>query len=74
MSELAICAEFIAFHKKDPKGLRLGQHFCNLYIKESFSELYYAHDDKAKRIIIQWLSKHQYTTELPQIIDRENKK
>lgn len=52
----------------DPNAehLRLGQYFCNLFIKESTPALYYEGDDaKAGALIREWLERHQYTDNLP---------
>lgn len=51
----------------DAHHLRLGQYFCNLFVKESMPELYYeADDEKAKSLICKWLERHQYTDNLPE--------
>jgi hypothetical protein len=66
--------KFVESYKCDAEAqahLRLGQYFCNTYIKESFPELYYESDDNvAAEIIEKWLADHQYTEELPEPIDR----
>lgn len=51
-------------------GLRLGQYFCNFYIKESWSYLYYAEHENAIKIIEQWLKGNHYQEKLPQPIKR----
>jgi hypothetical protein len=60
--------KFTELYKSDPSAphLRLGQFFCNLYIRESWPELYYEADDsKAAALICDWLERHQYTDSLP---------
>lgn len=54
----------------NPHNLRLGQQFCNMYIKGSWPELFYADDVMASSLILQWLSNNQYYYTLPPIIDR----
>lgn len=50
----------------DAEHLRLGQYFCNLFIRESWPELYYEADDaEANALICEWLERHQYTDALP---------
>jgi regulator of replication initiation timing len=53
-----------------PEGQRLGQYFCNTYIKNSYPELYYADLRESIRRIREWLDLHCYYTELPQPIKR----
>lgn len=65
--------QWINLHYKSTEAdhLRLGQRFCNTFIKESWPELYYeANDAVAKSMIEVWLDRHQYYTELPPAIDR----
>lgn len=44
---------------------RLGQAFCNDFIKHSWPELYYAEDDTALALIDNWLFDHTYFEEMP---------
>jgi hypothetical protein len=48
-----------------PAGQRLGQWFCNKYVKQPWPELYYASDERAIPLIAQWLKDHHYDTCLP---------
>lgn len=58
--------KFLMKHYSDPQGLRLGQRFCNEYIKGEYPELFYMkNDEKAKDLIEKWLNDHQYTQSLP---------
>jgi hypothetical protein len=59
-------SKFEAMHRSKDDGLRLGQRFCNMYIKGSWPELFYADEAKASANIEQWLTDSQYTEELPQ--------
>lgn len=46
---------------------RLGQYFCNRYIKKPYPELYYEADYFTTAwLIAQWLVDHNYQEELPQ--------
>jgi hypothetical protein len=67
-------AKFKEMYACDPKAqqhLRLGQLFCNLFIDEPWSELYYEADDAvAESLISGWLRDHQYTDTLPEPFDR----
>lgn len=48
------------------RSVRLGQYFCNTYIKGSWPELFYEEDEeKAAEIIRTWLVDHQYTDTMP---------
>lgn len=56
-------ADFIRLHHalKFKDDLRLGQRFVNMYIKESFPELFYEGDEyKAVDKIIAWLVQYHY--------------
>ena len=45
---------------------RLGQYFCNRYMKQAWPELYYTDSfTEAKRLIIEWLDNHHYYDTLP---------
>lgn len=47
--------------------LRLGQRFVNMYIKESWPELFYCEDiGLSLDIINEWLMRHHYVDQLPQ--------
>lgn len=58
--------DFLSFHYKDRKGMRLGQHFCNLYIKKKWPELFYGEDKQTCFLIQDWLNENGYVEELPQ--------
>lgn len=60
-------AKFYIIHKSANDSLRLGQRFCNMYIKNSWPELFYADDITANTLIQKWLRDHQYYDELPQV-------
>lgn len=52
-------------------GLRLGQRFINLYIKESWPELYYQSDAGVAAVMIDnWLRRHQYEDQLPESLNK----
>jgi hypothetical protein len=55
--------------KKDKQ--RLGQRFCNMYLKVANPEMFYAKDIDAAILIMDWLYQHQYFTELPPLVERE---
>lgn len=60
-------SQFVNNHNKNPECQRLGQHFCNVYIKGQWSELFYCEDPARSRDMInQWLVDHQYEDQLPQ--------
>ena len=65
--------KFYSLHnelKKD--GLRMGQRFCNMFIKESWPDLFYQENErKAIKLIYQWLKEKHYYYELPTEIKRE---
>lgn len=47
-------------------GERLGQAFCNDFIKDSWPELFYCEDEgKCVKMITQWLNDCQYHDSLP---------
>lgn len=56
---------FVRDHQADPKGQRMGQKFCALYVNSPWPELFYASDADAPKMIQQWLVDHQYIDELP---------
>lgn len=59
--------EMYACDFEAPQHLRLGQYFCNLFIRESWPALYYEADDAvASALIFEWLERHQYTDDLPE--------
>lgn len=73
MSQLTpAIVKFFRLHYQEDKcpHLRLGQRFVNMYIKNTWSELFYADDEKASYLIAQWLNDHQYYDELPQELNR----
>lgn len=58
--------KFRRLHQRNGHELRLGQLFCNRYIRESWPELYYeTNPEKALAKIDEWLVKHCYFHELP---------
>jgi hypothetical protein len=65
-------AKFLSLHnaRKQDK-LRLGQRFCNMYVKESWPSLYYTEDETlAKALINGWLANYHYYNALPPEIKR----
>lgn len=58
--------QFMKAHYKDPQGQRLGQKFCNLYLKDPNPELFYAKDEDAAQLIQFWLIDNQYEESLPE--------
>lgn len=47
-------------------GIRMGQYFCNKYVKESWPQLFYCTDDEqSKQMIKEWLTRYCYESELP---------
>ena len=63
--------QFLLLHYPNLSKLRLGQRFCNMYIKNSWPELFYADDETASLLIQQWLVDNHYTTQLPQELKRD---
>lgn len=69
MSYLPSTQKFIAEHKAKQDGIRLGQRFCNRYVKGSYPDLYYCEDDRASaQMIDTWLKDNQYESELPRFL------
>ena len=66
--------KFIRIHTNGDKHQRLGQRFVNMYTKKPWPELFYASEEDALPIIEQWLLDNQYTTTLPEPINRGNEK
>lgn len=62
--------KFLKEHYKNEQNQRVGQKFCNLYVKTSWPDLYYASDEDAVQIINQWLYQHGYHDQLPERISR----
>lgn len=62
--------DFVAYHFAHVEdGLRLGQRFCNLYIKEPWPSLYYCESvNTAKEMIWEWLCNHSYDESFPMVI------
>ncbi len=59
--------EFVSRHTQKNDGCRLGQRFCNDYIKYAWPELFYERDDgKASEMIWEWLKDHDYIESLPE--------
>ncbi len=44
---------------------RIGQQFCNTYVRGSWPELFYADNDKAKTLIIEHLQSLHYWPDMP---------
>jgi hypothetical protein len=67
--------QFIAAHHRANDGLRLGQRFINVFIKneghgdaDMFNILWNTTDERvAKNLIIEWLARHQYHTNMPPV-------
>lgn len=54
------------FRKEGQESQRLGQFFCNTFIKDPWPELYYEEDDiQSLKMIESWLSSHHYLDTLP---------
>lgn len=71
MSKLEPVYQFIAIHNSNKKdGQRLGQRFCNMYIKEAWPELFHADRFEAVHLIHDYLTRHQYFDTLPPRIDQ----
>lgn len=48
---------------------RLGQHFCNLYIKGQWPELFYGEDRQKNLIMIEkWLKDNCYKNDMPPVV------
>ena len=51
---------------RESKTQRLGQFFCNTYVKGTMPELFYEVDERAaKRKIIAYLKQYQYWPNMP---------
>lgn len=63
--------QFIALHKANKKkdSQRMGQRFCNMYIKHSWPELFYAQDIDAVILIHEWLHNNSYLEALPEPLE-----
>jgi len=60
--------QFLSIHQQNPQGLRLGQHFYNLYFRrESYPDMFYGKDEHTIVLIQKWLEDNQYTEELPKV-------
>jgi len=54
---------------KENRHERLGQYFCNRYIKQPWPELFHETDTPtAANMIEEWLANNQYTDTMPQKI------
>lgn len=61
----------IHFQQKD-QSVRLGQRFCNFYIKGQWPELFYEENEqKAAKMIQKWLADNCYFDSLPKKIKRD---
>lgn len=57
--------------KSSVKSGRLGQNFCNDFIRGECSELFYeANEEKADMMIKEWLTKHHYYATMPPKLKR----
>ena len=55
------------YGESDPKHIRLGQYFCNNYIKSAWPELFYEESrPKATDLIHNWLDDNNYFYDLPE--------
>ena len=57
------------YHSSQDKdcGIRLGQYFCNKYVKGQWPELFYCEDeDKCIDMVTQYLYDNCHTDELPE--------
>ena len=59
---------FCSIHKEKDDGMRLGQRFVYMFIRQSWPDLFYADDKKAEGLIINWLLENHHTEELPLIL------
>lgn len=68
----ASTAKFLHYHKFNQyDNQRLGQRFCNLFIRHEWTELFYQiNEAEAARLIDKWLTDHQYTDNLPVPLDK----
>lgn len=63
---MTIVEWFNHYWEKRSKYERLGQAFCNDYIRHSWPELYYCTDVcKCQTIIENWLYEYQYYKDMP---------
>lgn len=54
-------------------GERLGEAFCNDFIKQSWPELYYCQDDeKSLALIVDYLVDCQYYPNVPDKLEKKN--
>lgn len=65
---------YIQRHNATNDGIRLGQRFCNDFIKSSWPELFYATDtQRCVSMIETWLAEHHYQDTLPTKVDWSNR-
>lgn len=63
---------FYSWRAKQKDG-RLGQAFCNDFLREPYPELYYEVDDKkAEQMIKEWLTLHHYYATMPPKLKRKS--
>jgi len=58
----------VNYHSSRDKvcGIRLGQYFCNKYIRSNWPQLFYCQDDtRSIEMITQWLVDNCYENSLP---------
>lgn len=61
---------FIKIHKAATDTLSAGQRFCNMYLKEYPDGLFNEeNEEKALRMIRDWLDQHEYADKLPMTLD-----
>lgn len=52
---------------------RLGQFFCNKFIKQDWPELFHANEKDAESMIKTWLIDHNYEDTLPPVVSAGSK-
>ena len=56
-------------HRVGYRNLRLGQYFCDRYIKSSWPDLFYCEDyAKCVHLISKWLEDNQYLDSMPKTL------
>ena len=53
-------------HQKENTGLRLGQRFHLMYMRNPWPELFYGADEITGPMIRSWLNDHHYLDTLPE--------
>ena len=63
---------YLKQHREANDGIRLGQRFCNDFIKGPWPKLFYAEQEyDCVGIILGWLESHHYFNEMPPKVIRE---